>query len=192
MKPKYYTLEDLVGMIGEPSRKICQHILKDNIILFKTVQGSSHNHQAWPGGYFDHIQEVMNVGLVLFNQLSSIRPLPFSLSDVMLILFLHDIEKPWKYEFIDGLPQIKPDLKDKVAQREFRNKKLKEYGIELTLDQEIGMKYVEGESNDYTPGKRSMNPLAAICHAADVISARIWFDYPALNDSWNGAKRSDN
>lgn len=192
MKSKYNTLENLIDMIEEPNRKTCQQILKDNIVLFKTVQGSSHNHQAWPGGYFDHIQDVMNIGLVLYSQLNLIRPLSFSVSDVLLVLFLHDIEKPWKYEIIDGVSQIKPDLKDKAAQREFRNNKLREYGIKLTPDQEIGMKYVEGESKDYTPGQRSMNPLAAVCHAADVISARIWFEYPAQNDSWNGAKRTEN
>ena len=148
MQPTYHTLESLIGMIDEPNRTICLRILEDNRVLFQTVQGSSHNHQAWSGGYFDHIQDVMNIGSVLYGQLNLIRPLPFTLSDVLLVLFLHDIEKPWKYEITDGTLRIKSDLKDKSNQREFRNRKLEEYGIKLTPDQENGMKYVEGEYKD--------------------------------------------
>lgn len=189
MKPVYHSLEDLIKMIDEPNQSVCLRILQDNIGLFKTVQGSSHNHQAWPGGYYDHIVEVMNIGLIIYNQFNSIRPLPCTVSDVMLILFLHDIEKPWKYELINGKAEIKPELQDKEKQREFRNKKLEEYGIQLTEEQRIGMIYVEGEHKNYSPKQRAMNPLAALCHIADTASARIWFDYPTLHDPWDGAMR---
>lgn len=188
MKPTYYSLEDLIQMIDEPNRSVCLKILQDNMDLFKTVQGSSHNHQAWPGGYHDHIVEVMNIGLILYNQFNLIRPLPFTVSDAMLVLFLHDIEKPWKYELVDGKAEIKPELQDKEKQHEFRNKKLEEYGIQLTEEQRTGMTYVEGEHKDYSPKYRSMNPLAALCHIADTASARIWFDYP-VSDPWGGAMR---
>lgn len=177
-------------MIDEPNCSVCMRILEENRALFQAVQGSSHNHQAWVGGYFDHIQDAMNIAFVLYKQLDHIRPLPFSISDVLLVLFLHDIEKPWKYEMSDGILQIKPELVDKDNQKEFRNRKLKEYGITLTENQENGMKYVEGEYKDYSPRQRAMNPLAALCHLADVISARIWFDYPSLDDPWKGAARA--
>jgi hypothetical protein len=39
----------------------------------------------------------MNIAIELYKNLGSHRPLPFSLSDVLLILYLHDLEKPWKY-----------------------------------------------------------------------------------------------
>lgn len=190
MQPTYYSLKNLIGMIDEPNRSVCLKILEENRTLFQTVQGSSHNHQEWEGGYLDHVQDVMNIGAVLYNQLNPLRPLPFSISDVLLVLFLHDIEKPWKYEITDGTLRIKPELADKGNQREFRKRKLKEYGITLTPDQENGMKYVEGEYKDYSPGQRAMNPLAALCHLADVTSARIWFDYPSTNDPWKGATRT--
>lgn len=178
-------------MIDEPNRTICLQIFEDNRVLFQSVQGSSHNHQAWRGGYFDHIQDVMNIGSVLYGQLNLIRLLPFTLSDVLLVLFLHDIEKPWKYEIVDGTLQIKPEFADKGNQHEFRNRKLEEYGIKLTLDQENGMTYVEGEYKDYSPNQRVMNPLATLCHLADVTSARIWFNHPSHNDSWKGANRME-
>lgn len=132
----------------------------------------------------------MNIGLVFYNQLNLLRPLPFLLSDVLLVLFLHDIEKPWKYDFIDGELRIKPELVDKDNQRQFRNQKLEEYGIRLTSDQENAMKYVEGEYKDYSPDRRVMNPLAALCHLADVTSGRIWYEHPSPEDPWTGAVRN--
>ncbi|MBI4992496.1 MAG: hypothetical protein HZB99_04775 [Candidatus Harrisonbacteria bacterium] len=192
MQPNYYTVEQMLEMVDEPNHSACFRILADNRKLFQTVQGSSNNHQAWPGGYFDHVQEIMNIALVLYQQLNSLRQLPFSLSDALLVVFLHDIEKPWKYEISpDGKFQYIEALKTKQAQHEFRNRKLREYGIALTSDQENGMKYVEGESNDYTNKRRVMGPLAALCHLADVTSARIWFDHPMVgSDPWTGARRN--
>lgn len=187
----YYTIPEMLQRIEGPNRTICEKILRDHHKLFQLAPGSSHNHQAWEGGYKDHVQETMNVAIYFYGALYSIRPLPFSLSDALLILFLHDIEKPWKYEIVgDGELSIIPALREKSAQRKFREQKLAEYGIELTFDQRNAMRYVEGESTDYSSKERVMNPLAAFCHVADTTSARIWFDYPASN-SWHAERVRD-
>src|SRR5262249_9207094 len=70
--------------------------------LFWSARGSSHNHQAWAGGYAHHVREVMNVAVVLYDALGQLRPLPFSLSDALVVLFVHDLEKPWAYEQVRG------------------------------------------------------------------------------------------
>lgn len=191
MKPKYYTIEEMLDMVDEPNRSGAVKILNDNRKLFQTVQGSTNNHQNWPGGYFDHVQEIMNIAILLYEKLSSARPLPFSLSDLLLIVYLHDLEKPWKYDLgEDGQLYFKPSMQTKVDHHNFRMKKLGEYGIKLTDEQLNGLKYVEGELNDYTIRRRVMGPLAAVAHMADVCSGRLWFDHPlAENDSWGGAKR---
>jgi len=41
MNSKYYTIEEMIGMIEKPDRSACFKILADNRILFQTVQGSS-------------------------------------------------------------------------------------------------------------------------------------------------------
>ena len=51
--PKYFTIEQLLNFIEEPNRSACLNILKDNLTLFKTARGSTHNHQAWVGGFYD-------------------------------------------------------------------------------------------------------------------------------------------
>ncbi len=189
--PRYYLIEEMLEMIDEPNRSICIRILKENRALFQTVSGSTNNHQAWVGGYFDHVQEIMNCVILLYMLWSRCRPLPFSLSDALLVVFFHDIEKPWKYELRDdGQLYVIPDLEEKAAQHEFRMKKLETYGIILTPMQRNGLKYVEGELHDYSSRERRMEPLAALCHMADVWSARGWFNHPLeADDPWVGASR---
>lgn len=190
-KKKYFSIDELLEMVDSPNREACQKLLGEQRQLFQVVQGSKHNHQAWIGGYQDHVQEIMNIAYQLYHLMESLRPLPFSLSDALLVVFLHDIEKPWKYELNNEgqLDEIEA-MRDKEAQHQFRAKKMAEYGIVLSLEQQNGMRYVEGELKDYSGWERKMNPLAALCHMADVASARIWFDHPLVDaDAWEGAKR---
>lgn len=188
----YLTLEALVVQIDGNNGAACARLLADNRKLFETVQGSTHNHQAWPGGYVDHVTEVMNVAVVLYDTLNAKRPLPFTLSDALLVLFLHDVEKPWKYEIgPDGHLQHVAMQITKADHHVFRMRKLAEYGISLTPEQLNGLKYVEGELSDYSNRQRVMGPLAAFCHLCDVTSARIWFDHPlAEGDCWGGRTRT--
>lgn len=179
-------------MIDEPNRSACIRILEDNRALFARVQGSTNNHQNWTGGYLDHVQEVMNIGIVLYDTMSVLRPLPFSLSDLLLVLYFHDIEKPWKYVLrADGQLHHKTSMWGKEAHQRFRVEKLTEYGIVLTPEQENGIKYAESELGDYSNRHRVMGPLAAVAHMCDVASARLWFDCPKESvDLWRGARRA--
>lgn len=189
---QYVSIDDLIQLITEPNRTTVRKILADNRELFGKVQGSTHNHQAWSGGYLDHITEVMNIAVVLFRALDAKRPLPFSISDILLVVFLHDIEKPWKYELgEDGQLQHKATMLTKVDHQRFRMAKLAEYGVLLSDDHENGLKYAEGELDDYSSRARQMRPLAALAHLCDVTSARIWFDHPThADDPWEGARRA--
>lgn len=187
----YYTIEELLSTIDEPNGSKCLQLLKDNRQLFEIARGSTNNHQAWVGGYLDHIQDIMNIAYSLYDHLNSLRSLPFSRSDVLLVTFLHDLEKPWVYEQTNSGEWVRVEsMRTKAAQQAFRKMKLTEYNIELTPEQENGIKYIEGEHQDYTNQRRVMSPLAAFCHLADVTSARIWFDHPRVeNDPWLGASR---
>lgn len=191
--PKYFTIEELIGFIDEPNSNACMKILTENRKLFETIPGSTHNHQTFVGGYFSHILDCMNYAYYLYDFDASFgRPLPFSKSDGLLILFLHDLEKPWRIEVMpDGTVRNRPGLDTKEAFKEFREKKLEEYGMVLTPPQMNGLTYVEGEIKDYSSTRRVMNELAAFCHKVDTWSARAWYDYPkpAGIDEWIGADR---
>lgn len=173
------SIVEMLEIIDGPNGKICQRIYLENKTLFCTVQGSTNNHQAWVGGYHDHIQEAMNWGAFLYSTIGQIRTLSFSLSDILLVIFLHDIEKPWKYELmLTGRLRHRKSLKTKKAQHRFRDKKLKKYGIVLSAEQENAMKYAEGELDDYTNQRRVMNELGGFVHICDVLSARVFHNYP--------------
>jgi hypothetical protein len=191
--PKYFSIEELINFIDEPNRTACMRILTENRALFETVRGSTHNHQTWDGGIGDHILDGMNYTYHLYDFDASFgRPLPFSKSDALLIFFLHDLEKPWRIEVMpDGSVRNRPGLDTKEAFKKFREDKLKEYNISLTPAQFNGLTYVEGEIKDYSSLRRVMNELAAFCHKVDVMSARIWYDYPKISgeDEWIGADR---
>lgn len=192
MKPRYYAVDELLEMIDEPNRSGCDKLFWDNRALFQTVQGSTNNHQNWPGGYQDHVQEIMNIAVIQYDLLTELRPLPFSLSDLLLVVYLHDVEKPWKYELgADGELHHRANMQTKADHQLFRMVKLAEYGIILTPEQENGLKYAEGELGDYTNRRRVMGPLACVAHMCDVASARLWFDHPMVEgDPWTGAKRN--
>ena len=164
-------------------------ILADHRPLFETIPGSTHNHQAWPAGYMEHVQECCNYAYHLYDFDQSFgRPLPFSRSDALLIMFLHDLEKPWRIEVMeDGTVRNRLGLDTKEAFKAFREQKLVEYGITLTPYQLNGLTYVEGEIKNYSSKHRVMNELAAFCHKVDVWSARGWYDYPKKSDEWVGA-----
>jgi hypothetical protein len=98
--PVHYQLDEMVAMIDEPNRAACERLLADNRDLFHQAPGSSHNHQAWAGGYWDHITEVMNIWLLLYGtfestgRLAQLEPQEqFSRSDGLLVLFWHDISR---------------------------------------------------------------------------------------------------
>jgi len=189
----YLPIEALIDLIEAPNGAICRRILTDNRLVFEKARGSTHNHQTWDGGYIDHVTDGMNYARHLYAFESAFgRPMSFSLSDVLLIFFLHDLEKPWRI-LVDGSGQVsnRPGLDTKEAFQKFREDKLAEYGLVLSPYQSNGLTYVEGEYKHYSSLRRVMNELASFCHRVDTWSARERFDYPRLAgyDQWTGADR---
>ncbi len=173
------TVEELISLFELQHQEPARNHWSDLQTHLPNAAGSSSAHQAWPGGYRDHVQEVMNLATILHARLSHERPLPFSLASALFVLFLHDCEKPFKQatdEQLKLFPWItnRPGKSDK----HFQELLLSHYAFKPSADELNGLRYVEGENQDYIPGKRMQGPLAAFCHSCDVISARIWFDYP--------------
>jgi hypothetical protein len=190
MVPPYLSFDELLRRADQPYQSTFQRLLADHDELFRSARGSSHNHQAWTGGYADHIREVMNIAVVLYEALGQLRPLPFSLSDALVVLFIHDLEKPWAYEKVEGAWRRRAGFKEKA--HEFRMGKLAEARVTPSAELERAVLFVEGEGSHYSNRTRGMSPLAAFCHMCDVASARLWHDYPLeRGDPWIGAGRSN-
>lgn len=170
MVHKFHMLQYLRLLSRENSNAAWKFLEEHEALVF-SAPGSAHNHQVWEGGYADHVVEVMQIADKLHDALSEIRPLPFYLADAILVLFLHDIEKPFK----KGIPA---ENWTKQARSLIRKEIVLKYGFVLTEEQANALKYVEGEGDDYRGDRRVMNELAAFCHMCDVASARIWYDEP--------------
>ena len=180
-------------LIGEPNQSKCWRFYRENHEAIDKARGSKTKHQAWEGGLIDHICECVGVAIELHSTLNRLRPLEFTLSDVALVLFWHDMEKPWKHQIGEKIGGER--INNKIVDSSnfaygattsnalnpkflFVLNKVKEYGIELSDSQLNALTYVEGEKTDYSPYERVQNPLAAFCSCCDLISARIWFNYP--------------
>ncbi|MCI0542806.1 hypothetical protein L0Y69_03610 [bacterium] len=189
----YLPIEELLNLIDQPNGNISKRILVDNRALFEKAWGSRHNHHTWEGGYIDHITDGMNYArhLYMFDAAFG-RPMLFSLSDALMIFFLHDLEKPWRILInAQGEASNREGFDTKEEFKRFREEKLAEYGLELSPYQMNGLTYVEGEGKDYSSKRRVMNDLAAFCHNVDVKSARGgWYNHPKeSDDEWTGARR---
>lgn len=187
----YLTIEELLALIDGPFRNVCERILSDHRALFEKARGSTYNHQTWEGGYIDHVTDAMNYARHLYAfDCAFFRNVPFSLSDALLVLFLHDFEKPWRILVKGDEVSNRPGLETKEEFKKFREEKLREYGLVLDPYQLNGLTYVEGEGKDYSSKGRVMNELAAFCHKVDSWCARGWHDYPKeIGDEWTGAGR---
>ena len=131
---------------------------------YPDAPGSSGNHQAYEGGYYKHVNDILTYAILLYKDLSKKDKLNFTLSDAILVLFLHDIEKPIKY--CDNTNENDAQIRDRL---------IKEFGFSLTDEHLLALKYIHGEGGDYRKDRRVMSPLCAFCHCCDVISARIFF-----------------
>lgn len=173
------SVEELLDKLDEHNRIPAKKLWDDLVQYLPKAAGSTKSHHAWEYGYRHHVQEVMNLAVLLYDTLNARRPLQFSLSSALLVLFLHDCEKPFRHADDKQLKhfdwvQSRPTKSDK----EFQKQLIAQYAFKITPEEWNGLMYVEGEHGDYKEGVRTQLPLAAFCHVCDTISARIWFDYP--------------
>jgi hypothetical protein len=169
---KYQTLSYFLNKIDEPNASKCKKLFTDFKERFEVSPGSLRKHQAWKGGYIHHIEETMNLGQMIYKEMNRFRILPFSFSDVVLILFLHDLEKPFRY-----VP-TKKEFGTDIEKHSFIESLIKKYKIKLKPDHKNALEYIHGEGDDFHRTKRIQKPLAAFVHSLDTMSARIWFDEP--------------
>ena len=170
----YQTIEQMLELMEQPHQGDCIDFIERNRRLLDTSKGSALKHQAWQGGYRDHITEVMNIAIVYYRALESLRPVTsFTLTDALLGCFLHDIEKIWKHT-IDPADQIHlvDESKNHILKAEFH----------LQPKHFNAVKFAHGEGDHYHKTLRIQTPLAAFVHHCDNTSARIWFDHPLAEE----------
>ena len=169
---EYKQLDELLNLIDEPNRGLCKKLLHENQARLEAAPGSLIKHHAWPKGYIHHLEETMNLAEALFKPMNDFRKLDFSLSDAILVLFLHDLEKPFRYI------EPKQEFLNDEEKKKFIDTMVEKYGLVLTESHHNALKYTHGEGDSFSRTERIQKPLAAFVHICDTTSARIWFDYP--------------
>ncbi len=176
-------LANLYGLMTRQHAQVARQMYQEYESSMTVIPGSSQKHQTWPGGYVSHIEEAMNIGLVLYDELNLRRTLTFSRSAVLFCIFLHDFDKVLRYTVLPNgnktYGSYSNDYVDQTA-------KILKHKFNYVLDPEEynALKYAHGEGDDYHPSDRIMLPLATIVHCADVISARVWYDEGQIHDRW--------
>ncbi len=157
----------------EPYNKVCcKNLLMDNKERLLKSPGSFSKHHAWEGGYLDHVIETMEIAEIIYNATSKKRGLDFTLGDVILILFIHDLEKPFKYS------EPKVIMETDSDKELFIESLLSQYDFELGDKILRAFQLIHGEGRSFSKTKRAQSPLSAFCHICDTFSARIWWNYP--------------
>lgn len=153
--------------------------------LIMTAPGSRGAHQAFEGGYHEHMRQTMMIASHLYElavATSMFEQLPpeehFTESDALLVLFLHDIEKPFLFTVNDdGAVNNRCEM-TKPERTQFRTDFIESYDFKLNDQHWNALDFVEGVRDHlYIPGNRADKPLAALCHAADNMSARAYYNY---------------
>jgi hypothetical protein len=164
---RYLYIPKIIELTNPVNQTPLDELYREALLEHPTAAGSSHNHQAWEGGYFDHVREVCNIAISLYHTFANLRPLPFSLADALEVLLVHDIEKLWRPE---------GGFTSKVTRAQLRRSVIEKRLASFTEEQYTAVTYCEGENPDYSPNERKMNELGAFCHMCDVASARLWHD----------------
>lgn len=180
------SLRQLLGLIDDPRFKILLRIYDDHADLFHIVRGSSHNHQAWPGGYADHLADMYRLGWPLYAIYQALfhsreEAIPFTLGSAQVVVFTHDAEKLFKYAPPDH-PLAHPYQQahqggldwDTIKNEFILPHWAKAYGLTLTPEEENAHQHIHGETErTYRKDHRVMNELAAFCHQLDSSGARL-------------------
>jgi len=186
------TIEEILCLIEDEKRR------EAVLALYRKVEkwmneypAAVRHHHWWPGGYRDHIEQVMNNALALYEHLKEQEgeyhlegKVDFCLDSLILCAFLHDFDKIGRYEKTDF---SKDTWKKNRMPFEFRRET---YAVEeaatvvacaarnglLLTEYEIhALSLAHGGWSDimqrsYPP---KMHPLAVVLHCADLLSGHI-------------------
>jgi hypothetical protein len=139
---------------------------------FDEAKASSYNHQAWAGGYRDHLTHMLNFAESFFVSMADQNVPKPDWESVVLAIYFHDVEKMFKYARDGVLPGTKEEILTQILPR---------FGLTLTEEELHAIRYAHGEGDDYCKDQRVMSPLGAIVHAADILSARWLFDQKVVD-----------
>jgi len=142
----------------------------------QNAPASTKFHHRDKGGLFRHTKEVMEIGLQLYDiLLADMRKRAITKDDVIIVTFIHDIEKLVKYRRMKEPTAYqtfeynydKVDINDTAFIVHFVTK----YGLALTEKHLNSLTFSHG---GWSRDRGKMMPLAVLLHAADLLSTNLY------------------
>lgn len=173
--------------------------------LFMPASGTNHFHNAFPGGYLDHIVRVTRIALELTELWRKAgADIEFTVEELVFSALHHDLGK---FGFGEGEQYIHNDSewhKEKLGQLYKNNPAipfmlvsdrslflLQQMGVELTLNEYLAIKLHDGLYEDsnkpylmsHSPDSKLRTNLPFILHQADLMASRIEYE------KWKGQEQ---
>jgi hypothetical protein len=171
---------------------------EDRIILMPAAHKKEY-HNAFPGGYVDHVNRVVAAGLklkVLWEEFGADTSL-FTTEELVFSAINHDLGKIGDENYEAYIPQTDQWRKDKLGEEYTHNNQLafasvpdrglymlQSHGIQYTFNEMIAIQTHDGLYDDgnkkylmgFTPELKPRTSLPYILHQADLLAARVEFE----------------
>lgn len=92
-------IPEFLSLVTDEELKKNLLALHEKILPYAIVMPASvKRHHSFEGGYIDHIAETVFWGIELFKKISDHHKLNFNLDDVILVTYVHDLDKLLRYK----------------------------------------------------------------------------------------------
>ena len=201
---------------GDRKEKLLEFYNKfqDRLILMPAAHKKEY-HNAFPGGYVDHVNRVVKAALELSYIWDKFGCDMTTFTDEELVFSAinHDLGKMGDEEQDSYIPQTDKWRRDKLGEDYKFNEKvpfasvpdrslflLQSHGVQYTFNEMITIQTHDGlydEANkkylfSYTPGQKPRTSLPYIVHQGDLMAARIEFEREWLPKLRGEEQKEDN
>lgn len=184
---------------GERKAKVFDMInsLGDTYIM-TPASGKRHYHNAFMGGYIDHVNRVVQYALKQKELYSSMKGfIDFTDEELVMVALFHDLGKVGNGELENYIPQTDKWRNERLGELFGNNPALQfmliqdrslyllqKFGITLTEKEFLGIKlhdgvYEDGNKPYYfsnSPDSKLKTNLVYIIHAADFLASKVEYD----------------
>ena len=103
MKNRFLDLHQIVQLVEMPNKVAVIDAYVQNAEKIAITPGARKKHQAWNGGYLDHVVYATNFGIKLHgtNKELGFKP-DHNEGDISLVMLLHDFGKVARYKKIEN------------------------------------------------------------------------------------------
>lgn len=186
-------------LTGDRKEKVLEMIssMEENYTM-APASTKSWYHNAFPGGYLDHVNRVVELSLRLGKMYESMGgTIDYTEEEIVFSALFHDLGKLGDGEKVNYLPQTNKWRKDNM-QEEFTNNPdldymliqdrslfvLQKYGIQVSQKEYLAIRLHDGifdEANKayfvtYNPDARFKTSIVNVIHMADYMASKIEYD----------------